>query len=179
MKKSIIAFLIFLILFFNSFSFTVKSDSAGPNSPSTVTDDSGSGGDRAWSYPEYAKQSDDKHAEVSAGAGVTSYSHYLKATDFGFSIPSDATIDGILVEIERHASANSGTNWVKDWKVYLLKGGSVVGDNKADTTNNWPTTDTYKSYGGSIHSLNRFCLYPLALLLPLFYHRVVLCIPVC
>ena len=28
-------------------------------------------------------------------------SHYLKATNFGFSIPSGATIDGIVVEIER------------------------------------------------------------------------------
>lgn len=36
-------------------------------------------------------------------------SHYLKATNFGFSIPTNATVDGVLVEIEKYnpsASAN-------------------------------------------------------------------------
>jgi len=41
------------------------------------------------------------------------YSHYLKATNFGFSIPSGATINGILVEIERfHANDPQGLSQV-------------------------------------------------------------------
>ena len=146
MKKSIIALLIFLILLFN-FSFVVKSDSAGPNSPGNVVDDS-SVGDCTWNSPEYAKLSDDKHTKVAA-TPLSGFSHYLKATNFGFSIPSGATINGIKVEIERHANGDSSTRWVKDWKVYLLKNGNVVGDNKADTSTKWPTSDAYKSYGGS------------------------------
>jgi len=146
MKKSIIALLIFLILLFN-FSFVVKSDSAGPNSPGSIVDDS-SVGDCAWKDPTYAKASDNKYATVSP-TPLSGFSHYLKATNFGFSIPSGATINGIKVEIERHANYNTGSLWVKDWKVYLLKNGNVVGDNKADTSTNWPTSDAYKSYGGS------------------------------
>lgn len=35
-------------------------------------------------------------------------SHYLKATNFGFSIPTGATINGILVEVQRLYSGGSG-----------------------------------------------------------------------
>jgi len=34
-------------------------------------------------------------------------SHYLKATNFGFAIPSGATIDGIIVAVERYAEAST------------------------------------------------------------------------
>lgn len=37
----------------------------------------------------------------------TSTSHYLKATDFGFTIPTDATISGIEVEIELKGSTTT------------------------------------------------------------------------
>ena len=147
MRKIITILLLFSILLLNL--PLAKSNSQGPNSPRDIVDDSSSGGDRSWSNPRYAEESDNRYATVYAGTGKISYSHYLRATAFRFSIPSGATINGILVEIERHASVNNPTAWVKDWKVYLLKAGSVVGDNKADTTNNWPTSDAYKSYGGS------------------------------
>jgi len=38
--------------------------------------------------------------QVDQGGGA--YSDYLQASNFGFSVPATATIDGILVEIERH-----------------------------------------------------------------------------
>ena len=37
------------------------------------------------------------------------YSHYLKATNFNFSIPTGATIDGILLEVEKYATPSSGS----------------------------------------------------------------------
>ncbi len=40
--------------------------------------------------------------------GLTT-SHYLKATNFGFSIPSGATINGILVEVEKHKTGTVST----------------------------------------------------------------------
>lgn len=67
-------------------------------------------------------------------------------TTFGFSIPSTATIDGIIVAIERSASAG-GT--VTDLAVKLIKGGTISGDNKADTVTTWPTTDGTVTYGGA------------------------------
>ena len=36
-------------------------------------------------------------------------SHYLKATNFGFSIPVGATVNGILVEIEQRKVVGSGS----------------------------------------------------------------------
>lgn len=43
---------------------------------------------------------------VFSGVGSLGTSHYLKATNFGFAIPSGATINGILVEIEQRATVN-------------------------------------------------------------------------
>jgi len=59
------------------------------------------------------------------------YSYYLKATNFGFTIPSGATIDGIVVEVEAY-------NFLEEWeshnyyayvdhiqiKVYYTEGGT-------------------------------------------------------
>jgi len=116
--------------------------SAGPNNGSSFVDDA-SVGTVAWSNPANAQYSDNVYASVTLNSGIIS--HYLKATGFGFSIPSNATINGILVEVERKAAAGT----IGDYSVKLVKGGAISGNNKADTTNNWPTTDTYKSYGGS------------------------------
>jgi len=72
----------------------------GPLSPGTVTDDA-SVGSMAWVNPSNVVASDNVYASTAIGAGVGQESHYLKATNFGFSIPAGSTIDGILVEVER------------------------------------------------------------------------------
>lgn len=120
--------------------------SSGPNSPGTLADDAGVG-TVTWSNPSNASASDNSRAsEVAPSA--TSNSHYLKATNFGFSV--SGTIDGVVVEIERSCSAGAG-NTVQDSVVKLVVGGSVVGTNKADTVTNWPATgsEAYKTYGSS------------------------------
>ena len=73
--------------------------------------------------------------------------HYLKATNFGFSIPSGATINGIKVEIERLAG---GANYVYDEEVKIVKSDGNIGtENKADTVTDWPwEADAYATYGG-------------------------------
>ena len=113
------------------------------NSPQTMADDA-TVGTRAWSTVNNAKVSDD----VYATATVSGISHYLKATNFGFSIPTGATINGILVEIERkHAS---DVIYTIDSIVKIVKADGTFGTtNKADTATHWTTTDTYKSYGSS------------------------------
>jgi hypothetical protein len=70
----------------------------------------------------------------------------LEATNFGFAIPSGATINGIQVNIERKRGASGNC---RDLDVQLIKGGTSQGDDKADTVTNWPTTDGTKSYGGA------------------------------
>ena len=97
--------------------------SQGPNSPSSVTDNSNIGTE-TWSNPGNAVSSNNSYATVSLTGSVTpgSQSHYLFATQFGFSIPS-GTINGIVVEVEK----KSGGSNSKDLSVYLIKNGNEGG----------------------------------------------------
>ena len=120
----------------------------GAISPQTMADDS-STGDVAWSNPDNAKVSDNVYATCYDGSGDASTGHYLKATNFGFSIPSGATINGILVEIEKKRTGGT-YGAVKDNIVKLVKADGTLGaTDKADTATTWPTTDTYTPYGSS------------------------------
>src|SRR5437870_5126048 len=62
----------------------------------TCVDDSGIG-TVAWVNPGNATTSDNVYATATPG-GPNKASHFLKCTGFGFSIPSNATIQGIQVE---------------------------------------------------------------------------------
>lgn len=120
--------------------------SQGPNSPGTVVDDA-TVGTVAWTNPDNAKVSDNVYATALDGAVTT---HYLKASNLGFAIPAGATINGIVVEIERAGYDLGGGVLVKDSAVRIIKADGTVGTtNKGDTVNAWPVTDTYKTYGSS------------------------------
>ncbi len=87
---------------------------AGPTSPGTGADDAAIG-TRTWSNPGNITSSNNTYATATSSGGGNSTTHYLKATNFGFSIPSGATIDGITVGIERKGTTTGGAgNWVKD-----------------------------------------------------------------
>lgn len=114
----------------------------GPNIAGTGANDTAVGS-IAWATPSNITTDDGNEAAASVTAGATT--HYLKGTNFGFSIPSGDTIDGILVEIDRRAQTASR---ITDVTVSIVKGGTVTGDNKAIGTT-WPTALTYQSYGGA------------------------------
>ena len=118
--------------------------SQGPLSVGTAADDSAVGS-ITWSNTGNITASDNSRASAANG-GAPTQAHYLKATNFGFSIPSGATIDGILVEVERKKQNSIGS--VSDTAVKIVKGGTVGSTNKA-IGGYWSTTDTYISYGGS------------------------------
>ena len=63
----------------------------------------------------------------------------------GFAVPDNATITGIEVSIERRASGMLQN--VHDNSLRVMKGGTMVGDDKASAST-WPTTDEYATYGG-------------------------------
>ena len=67
---------------------------------------------------------------------------YIVGSNFGFSIPEGATIDGILVEI-----LQKGNNTVEN-SIKIVKGGTIQGDENS-TEVSLPSTYTYVSYGGS------------------------------
>ncbi len=116
---------------------------AGPTAPGTLVSDS-SVGAVAWTNPGNAAASDDSWATAVIGAAVTP-SEYLKVTNFGFAIPSGATIDGITVTIERSATQ---ANRVNDSAVRIVKGGTIGSTDKGSATN-WPTSDGSANYGGA------------------------------
>lgn len=121
--------------------------SQGPNSGGTFSSDS-TVGTKSWVGPSFVSVSDGGDASASGFPSLSSLSHYLKCTNFGFSVPSGATINGIVVEIERFGS-NFGSQKCYDDIIKIIKGGSYVGDNKAVTSTAWPTTKAYVTYGGA------------------------------
>ncbi|WP_145423021.1 hypothetical protein [Symmachiella dynata] len=118
----------------------------GPNSGGTFTSDA-TVGTTAWTTPSNAGASDDADAAVDlAGFQV---SQYLKATNYGFSIPAGATIDGIVVDVERsHRTGGACTGLVDDNAARIVKGGTIGTTNRTTATA-WSGTDTYASYGGA------------------------------
>jgi hypothetical protein len=113
----------------------------GPNSPGTGTNVAVGGG-TAWSNPTNVTASDNSYASVSLS--FFAVSDALVATNFGFSIPGTATIDGITVSIEKN-----GTGFTFDLNIQLTKNGTTaVGSNYALITP-WPGSDTNVGYGGA------------------------------
>ncbi len=117
-------------------------------SPQTAGNDD-SVGTVAWGDPDYSKVTGDSlysQALAITTAG-TFQTNYLKASNFGFSIPTGATINGIKVEFNKDKFA--GSSDVKDTEVKIVKGGSIGSTNKAETTTDWSESFSYVDYGGA------------------------------
>jgi hypothetical protein len=119
------------------------SDTEGPNYCSAALDDA-SIGTQAWANPNNGC-ADDGSAALNILA-TSETSDYLKATNFNFSIPSGATIDGITVEVESYEVLGSGD--AIDNAVRIVKGGAIGSTDRSNGTA-WTTTPTYLSHGGS------------------------------
>lgn len=111
--------------------------SEGPLSPST-TAEQGSG--NAWTTPGNITASDNAYASYTRS--TASGNKILAVTGFGFAIPTGATIDGILVEIE--GKVDVGPDGVF---VGITKNGTSSA--AAKTTPEMTTTEQYQSYGGA------------------------------
>lgn len=114
----------------------------GPNNAGTGTDTTGIG-TIIWSSPGNIAAADNLFATASISNGDVS--HYLRGTNYGFSIPSSATINGIEVTINRSSSTASS---IKDNVVSLVRGGVVVGANKAVDTS-WSNSTVSANYGST------------------------------
>ena len=122
---------------------TAFAASQGPNFPDVGTEVNGPG-TIAWSSEGNITADDSSFATAVLTANAIS--EYLQATDFDFSIPSGATIDGIQVSINRFSSSDFFGNSVDDSDLFLVKGGSIVGTDHASTSD-WPTTEGIANYG--------------------------------
>jgi hypothetical protein len=112
----------------------------GPNSGGTAADDATVG---TISLTNVTNVLSSNNTYVTAVLLLNQVTHYLTVTNFGFAIPLDATITGILVEIERSATLALS---LTDSSVKLVKGGVISGTDKASGAN-WPNADAYASYG--------------------------------
>ena len=116
--------------------------SEGPKSPASVVNVAGA--DLDWLSPEEAVSSNNIYANVTfTPFTLGEVSDYLRATDFGFAIPTGATIDGIVAEFE--AQSDVVHNWNS---VLIVKGGVSTGTDQSDFSA-LPTTDAYKTFGSS------------------------------
>lgn len=119
----------------------VYAGNAGPTNCGTGIDDS-STGSVSWTTPGNACTS----SQTTTATGVTSssVSHYLKVTNFGFSIPTGSTIKGIQVTVTRSTTANKGNRAI-DNAARIVKGGSISSTDRSNTSN-WATSPvTYGS----------------------------------
>ncbi len=104
--------------------------------------DDASIGSVPWSMPMNAATSNDVYSSATIYLGQ---SHYLKGTGFGFTIPSTATVQGIVVEWERNGQSMPA-NAIVDNSVRIVKNG-VVGSVDKAKTDIWTTGDQFVSYG--------------------------------
>lgn len=147
MKKYLLLGAIVLIITITGvYISVVKADTLGPLGPGTTVD-SAATGTISWVNPNNAQASDNVYATATGGNSI-SKSHYLNSSNFSFSIPTNATISGILVEIQKKVSGTSLN--VKDVNVNIIKSSGTLGtQNKADTVTGWPTSEAYTSYGSA------------------------------
>ena len=122
----------------------------GPSSPVNVTVDV-SGPQSAlgyWYDINNIKIADSLSAypEPIYDSGVLTY--YLKATNFGFSIPPSATIDGITVIINRKGNSVPGYYCV-DRNIYIIKANSFLGYQNKSKLDYWTGDFADYNYGGS------------------------------
>jgi hypothetical protein len=102
-------------------------------------------GDTHWTNPSNALV-DNTSAATCTGSLAVSY--WLHITNFGFSIPTGSTINGITVKVRRKCSSTN------DWftqQCRLVNSGSILGvtKNVGGSFNYWPTTAAIETFGGS------------------------------
>ena len=101
-------------------------------------------GTASWSNVGNATTSNNVYASSENLDGVTT--HYLKATNFGFSVPAGSTINGIGLQIERHMSGSD----ITDSDVKIVKADGTIGTTDKASAVAWTTfLNAYYQYGGS------------------------------
>jgi len=102
-------------------------------SPGTVTEDTSVGTDVFTNPANASSQTAGVFAVIDWASGSGQTSSRLKFTNFGFSIPTNATIDGF--EIEYYASEDGSTDNLetKEWHIIQSDSTLITGTNLADT----------------------------------------------
>jgi hypothetical protein len=140
MKKIILFSALFLGIFYFNFSYAADTGSLFPASSS----DSNLIGTSAWTNIANIKVED---GVISSNVVTENGSHYAVGTNYGFSIPTNATITGVKVEYKiRKRACNIGST-LDDNSVKLFYNGSTLGSEQSPYLG-WPTTLSWRTYGG-------------------------------
>lgn len=119
---------------------------AGP-SPAGTTGTDTSVGTKAWGTTDNIKLDDGTRCNSATQLSTTVvYTYYITGTNFGFSVPAGATINGVTVVWQTSRLRADGV--AQDYLCKLIKGGVISGDNKAAGTD-MTTTDTNYTYGST------------------------------
>jgi hypothetical protein len=120
--------------------------------PATGADVAPGGTNASWTTPTNIYAYDSSYAYIPSvppgvyGSPVTIISDQLQATNFGFSIPSNAVISGVAVEVSCYQT-NNGSSAPTFYSAKLIKGGVVGGSNFSAVF--IPVTEQYVKFGGS------------------------------
>lgn len=111
-----------------------------------------------WDNPNNIKTEDDTAATIDFGA-TEIYSYYLEAKNFGFDIPINSKITGIVVNVkELNDEGITSVPYVNDVNVKLIKDGTIQNTNKSEAIER-PVTVTTTRYGGISDLWNDTWLY--------------------
>lgn len=116
---------------------------ANPSANASVTT-----GGTAWTSPTNAYSENASGAGLSSGSGGWQ-SDRLHLSGFGFSIPTNAKINGIAVRLKKNSSGTGGNPGAGDTIVQLSDGTTLTGANYEDFTYKpWPVSGyTWQYYG--------------------------------
>lgn len=115
---------------------------SGPLSPGTCIDIP-TIGTAAWTNPTRATASDDSHVTKSLDLEAT---HYLVCTGFGFTLPDDAIVLGIVVDNE--VSVGGLHEVIEDHAQRIVRDGTI-GSSDRSSPQPWPITDLALAHGAS------------------------------
>lgn len=146
------AILIPSLALFLGYALIANADSTSATFPGTGANNNtytGGGFTNVWTNPGNITANDGAFARDNSNDGEPG--NYLQASNFGFSIPAGATINGITLLINRRNNGSNADGGCLDNRVRLVNSaGTVTTTDKALTGTFWPlTTFGSASYGGA------------------------------
>lgn len=103
----------------------------------------------AWGSATNAQGADNSTFSTTANMGLSAVSNYLKATNYGFSLPAGAVVKGVQVII--YWKNNTSTLPLYDNEIDLVVAGTIqTASNKATGLQLLPTAASMTSYGSGV-----------------------------
>lgn len=106
-------------------------------------------GSKTWDNPSYIQiESLDNNASIDFG-GTETITHYLKATNFGFTIPDNGIITGIEVAVTLFNDKGYISHYAKDSSIKIIKNGVISTTNLGNNTDQLTTPINNVIYGSN------------------------------